>query len=192
MPITSLTEIIYLIILTFAVGYIFSGFIKKPEHYTYYQHQKPKLFNWQDIKFAMLIVAPAVVLHELFHKFSAMFFGLTATFHIFWEGLGLGIFLKLISSPFLIIAPGYVSISGASAPLHTLITAAAGPFANLLLFGISGIILNKARHLTRIQAIALYLTKKINIYLLIFNLIPIPPLDGSKVLFSLLELIKTV
>lgn len=190
MPIITIIEIMNLIILTLALGYIFSGFIRTPA--TVQDYYRPrKLFDWRDIKYAMLISAPAVVLHELFHKFSAILFGLTATFHIWPTGLGLAVFLKLISSPFLIIAPGYVMISQAT-PIQSTITAAAGPFANLLLFLGAAYILNNAKKLTRIQAITLHLTKKINLLLLIFNMIPLPPLDGSKVLFGLIELAKTI
>lgn len=187
MPIITLAEIIYLIILTIALGYIFSGFIRSPDHYRFPR----KMFDWKDIKYSMLIAAPAVILHELFHKFAALAFGLEATFHIWPTGLGLAVFLKLISSPFLIIAPGYVAISQAT-PIQMTITAAAGPFANLILFLGAAYILNNAKKLTRRQAVTLYLTKKINLLLLIFNLIPIPPLDGSKVLFGLIEIIKTM
>jgi len=184
----TLTEIFYLVIMTLAIGYIFSGFIKKPT--TQYQYKKSSFFNWQDIKYAMLIVAPAVVLHELAHKFTAMFFGLTATFQIWWGGLGLGVFLKLISSPFLIVAPGFVNISGANT-LQMGITAFAGPAVNLILWLTAGLILSKARNLTRMQAITLYMTKKINMLLFIFNMIPFGPLDGAKVLSAIIDLAKT-
>ena len=93
--ITSLQEIINLLILTAAIGYIFTGFIKKPRD-GYELIYKKRGFDWEDFKFSILIAAPAVVLHELAHKFAAMAFGLTATFKIFPMGLGLAVFLKVI------------------------------------------------------------------------------------------------
>ena len=179
----TLQEIYYLTIMSLALGYIFSGFIKKPDS------PFTKGFNWEDFKFAILIAAPAVVLHELAHKFTAMLFGLSATFKIFWGGLGIGVFLKLIHSPFLIIAPGYVEIPGLQTNLTTAIIAFAGPAINLLLFITAHLILTRARNLTRIQATALYLTKQINLLLFVFNMLPIPPLDGSKVFGGLIKLI---
>ncbi len=191
MAFTSFTEIINLIILTGVIGYIFTGFIKKPRD-GFELHYKKAGFDWEDFKFSILIAAPAVVLHELAHKFVAMAFGLTATFKIFWGGLGLAFFLKLIHSPFLIIAPGYVQISSSSLYTGTgAIIAFAGPAANLILLIIAHLILTRAKHLTRTQAVALYMTKQINLLLFIFNMLPIPPLDGSKVFFGLYRTISS-
>lgn len=91
MPITTISEIIYFIILTLVVGYIFSGYIKYPRK-EYDLIYRKSFFDWQDIKFVALITAPAVLLHELAHKFVAIYYGFQASFHIFWEGLGLAIF----------------------------------------------------------------------------------------------------
>ena len=165
MAFISLLEILYLIILTIIIGYIFSGFIRRPatEHEIY-----EKIFNWGDFKTSIIVAAPAVILHELGHKFSAILFGLDAVLHIFWEGLGLAIFLKLINSPFLIIAPAYVSISGQATAFQGFITAFSGPLVNLILFLGAWIATERIR-LTRNQAIILYLTKQINLLLFIFN-----------------------
>ncbi len=183
----SIIEVFYLVILTFILGYIFSGFIKKPKTEVdvidYDRH-----FNWEDIKYAIIVAAPAVILHELAHKFVAMLFGLDAVLRIFWEGLGLAIFLKIISSPFLIVAPAYVSISGDGTAFQEMLTSFAGPLMNLILFLAAYIILNMAR-LTKNQATILYLTKQINLFLFIFNMVPIPPLDGSKVFYNLFKII---
>lgn len=186
MPFISLIEVLYLIILTFVIGYIFSGYIKRPV--TEIDLVVEKYFNWEDIKFGAMVAAPAVLLHELAHKFVAMGFGLGAQLHVFWEGLGLAIFLKLISSPILIIAPAYVSISGDATAFQEMLTSFAGPFMNLLLFLVSYLILNRAK-LTKNQATLLFLTKQINLFLFIFNMLPIPPLDGSKVWFNLFKII---
>lgn len=183
--ITSVKEIINLAILTVAIGYIFSGFIKKPGS------PFRAGFKWEDFKFSIIVAAPAVVLHELAHKFTAMAFGLSANFYIWPFGIFLAVFLKVIHSPFLIIAPGYVGIPGlAQSNLTTAIIAFAGPAINLILFTTAHLILTRAKHLTRIQAVALYLTKQINLLLFIFNMLPIPPLDGSKVFSGLLSAIS--
>lgn len=178
--ITNITEIFYILVLTIAIGYIFSGYIKIPGLYS-------RGFNWKGIKFAILVTAPAIILHELAHKFAGLAFGYDAMFHIWWFGLGLGIFLRIIGSPFLILAPGYVSVAP-NMPLELSVIAFAGPFINLILFGISFLVLRFKRRLRRKEFIFWHLTKLINMWLFIFNMLPIPPLDGSKVFAGLFGL----
>ena len=182
------TELIYLVILTFAIGYIFSGFIKKPDGPSSYLRTG---FNWEDLKFAIIITAPAIILHELAHKFTAIAFGLSASFFIWPTGLAFAIFLKLIASPFLIIAPGYVLIQQGATTVQNILIAAAGPAANLILFIIAHLILTRSMNLSRIQAVGLILTKRINLLLFVFNMLPIPPLDGSHVLGGIIKLISS-
>ena len=73
------------------------------------------------------------------------------------------------------------------------IVAAAGPLSNLVL-AIAGAIplrymIANPELMIQIPLMVdiLYLFVQINILLMIFNLIPIPPLDGSKVLFAFLD-----
>ena len=63
-----------------------------------------------------------------------------------------------------------------------IITSLAGPLSNLS----TAIIFALISNIFHIQNIIVYLFILINISLSIFNLIPIPPLDGSKILFNLL------
>ncbi len=192
MAFIGLFELFNLLILTLAIGYIFSGYVRPPEVRGY---SRKITFAWNDFTFAMLVAAPGVVLHELAHKFVAILFGLGAVFHVWYPGLGIAIFLKLINSPFLLIAPGYVQISDTAIlgpflnNLISVLVSFAGPAINLLMWFLARFILNRARNLTRSQASALYLTQKINMLLFVFNMIPIPPLDGSKVLFGLFKLL---
>ncbi|MDP4012452.1 MAG: site-2 protease family protein [Candidatus Nanoarchaeia archaeon] len=188
MVLFTIREIIDLVILTVGLGYIFSAYISRPK--TELELVYPKLgLSWRDFKFAIIVTAPAVILHELAHKFVAMGFGLEAVFKAWYAGLGIGVFLRVINSPLILLAPGYVQIPPSSSNLAIFMTAFAGPLTNLLLFGVAGYILTHAKKLTRNQAITIYLTKQINFFLFIFNMLPIPPLDGSKVFSALFQLI---
>lgn len=71
--------------------------------------------------------------------------------------------------------------------------AAAGPAANLIIAGIFGLILKIFVALNFFPIIKPFfgLIIYINILLAVFNLVPIPPLDGSKVLFAFLPPTKT-
>jgi Zn-dependent protease len=73
------------------------------------------------------------------------------------------------------------------------LVAAAGPLSNLILAIIGAIplrfLLANPSLLDQVQLLAttLFLFVQINLILMIFNFIPIPPLDGSKVLFAFLD-----
>ena len=189
MAFTNIQEIINLIVLIVAIAYILSGYIKSPNK-SFRQLRKRSFFDWEDFKFATIVAVPAILFHELAHKFVAIAFGAAATFKIWIFGIGLGIFLRLIMSPFLLLAPGYVEI-----PKQAVLTAQqmglvafAGPFINLILWLIPAFILKfQRRKLHRNTAVFLFYTAFLNMWLFIFNMIPIPPLDGSKVLYGLLS-----
>jgi len=177
-------EILYFMILTLVIGYIFSDkFSIRPK--TVYDMIHPRRFNKENLIFASLVTAPAVILHELGHKFTAMAFGYTAQFFIWPLGLVIAVVLKIINSPLILIAPGYVGIPPVADPLQYRLIAAAGPLVNLLLLGISLLILKYHKKLKKKQTIFLALTKQINLILFVFNVLPIPPLDGSKIFLPL-------
>jgi Zn-dependent protease len=66
------------------------------------------------------------------------------------------------------------------------LTSIAGPFANLLLIVVFTLVYKFLPQKESIFAIFMLQIVVINIVLMVFNLIPIPPLDGSKVLYSFL------
>jgi len=189
MPIITLAELIGLIVITIYIGYIFTGIIKtRPK--TVYNILHPRRIDMRDFKFAILVSAPAVILHELAHKFTAIFYGYSATFQAFYSSTftlilaAISIILKTIGSPFILIVPGFVQIPLISDSVAYRLIAFAGPFINLSLFLIAHLTLNYSKNLKKNQMIFLAITKQINLWLFIFNMLPLPPLDGSKVLFG--------
>lgn len=172
--------------MTVALGYIFMDYVRMPR--TEYSVLGIKEgFNWEDFKFAALITAPGIVLHELAHKFLGLAFGLSATFQASYFGLAIGVLLKLMHSPFILFIPGYVSLQGTTTALGSALTALVGPLANLFLFLTSNYILHHRKHLTKKQAVLLYATKQINLFLFIFNMLPIPPFDGFQFISGLIS-----
>lgn len=140
----------------------------------------------RQLMIAALISAPGIILHELGHKFVALGFGLDATFQIpiFW--LAIGIVLSLVNAPFLFFVPAYVSIGAGATPLQSMLIAFAGPTMNGLLYLIARLALSKMT-LSHRSAMLWTMTRKINGFLFLFNLIPIPPFDGFSVLAGLLR-----
>lgn len=177
-------EIIQIVITIVAVGFIFSGLIRKEslDYFTNYS-----IFNWENLKFSILVTAPAIILHEMGHKLTAMFLGYNAVFHASIWGLAIGIALRLSNLGFIFFVPAYISISGPSIPLNLALIAFAGPFVNLMLFVITTLLLKYDKFPKHIRL--LMFTRKINLWLFFLNMLPIPGFDGFKTYTNLLALI---
>lgn len=74
--------------------------------------------------------------------------------------------------------------------LGMFLVAAVGPFTNLALAFIAALVFRLAPEISTMGQDLLLLTIRLNLVLGIFNLIPIPPLDGSKILASLFGFIN--
>ena len=177
----TISEILGLIITSLVIGFIFMD----RGHYKYLFSRK---FNFRALIYTSIIVSPGIILHELMHKFVAIFFGLTATFKVFGLGIIVAIILKLVNSPFILIAPGYVELGSTTSNLEMFFISFSGPFINLILWLLARFMLQKPK-LTKNQLKFWHITKQINLILFIFNMLPIPPLDGFKVWSSLFKLI---
>lgn len=191
----SLQEIIDIAVMTVFVGFIFSDvfgrFNKRQDHEydpmkAYSQVHKSRRF--ENFKFAVMVTAPAIVFHEFGHKFMAMSFGLNATFHAAYTWLGIGLILKLLNFGFIFFVPAYVSYPALATPFQSMLIAGAGPFVNLVLWLGSSFLL-KSGNLNKKYAPILLITSRINMFLFIFNMIPIPPFDGFHFFSSLIKVI---
>ena len=134
----------------------------------------------------MIGVGLGFIFHDLGHKFVAMHYGYYAEYELWPTGL----IIALISSffGFIFAAPGAVVIysNGMEEKTNGLISIA-GPLVNIALGLIFFIILGSLGDFiyTEVGAIVYLicvLGTRINFFLAAFNLLPIPPLDGSKVL----------
>ena len=192
MPLITLGEIIDLIIMTIFVGYIFSDIIPvRRENYDPLVHYK-KRFDFEGLKLAVMATAPAIIVHELAHKFVALGFGLNAVFYAFYREtftLFLGILTvisKLTGFGFMFFIPGFVSISGNGTNLQFAVTALAGPLVNLILWLGSMFLLKKKLYIKK-HYLLLILTQRINMFLFIFNMLPIPGFDGYNFYIHLIN-----
>lgn len=188
MVLISTAEIINIVIATLVVGYIFTGLFNLRVSRKDVLDVYTKGFDWNEFWFACLVAAPGIVLHEMAHKFVALAFGLSAVFKLSYFGLILGVMLKFFSAGFIVLAPGYVQIFGGN-NLQVILTAFSGPFMNFLLFFTAFLTVKYKMNMTRREAIFWNLTKNINKWLFIFNILPIPPLDGFKFWYGLFQLI---
>ena len=187
MALFTFSEFFDIVAMTAIIGYIFSDLFKKPVAHDYdpLTHFKAG-FDVENFKFAAMITAPAIILHELGHKFVALGFGLEAQFQAAWLFLGLALLMKLMNFGFIFIVPAYVSIIGRATPMEFGLIAFAGPAVNLILWLLAAFAL-KRNLFPRKYDTALGLTSKINMFLFIFNMLPIPGFDGSKVFMGLIQ-----
>ncbi|MGC8609238.1 MAG: site-2 protease family protein [Thermoplasmata archaeon] len=130
------------------------------------------------IAVAFLVSITAFLFHELAHRYVARSYGGVAYFKM-WP---LGILLALVTSVFgfIFAAPGAVNFSGVYRKDQVGKTALAGPATNVgvgLILYVSGMMIPVGI----VSAVLIY-TATMNFWFGFFNLLPIPPLDGYKVL----------
>ena len=182
MAIITLQEVFDIVIMMLGVGYIFMDI-------PLVLGRNAQGFSWKRLKAAVIVTAPAVVLHELAHKFVGAAVCLLTTFHAAYFWLGMGIVLKWLQSPIVFFVPGYVSIHCATmpclvGPLETALTAFAGPAVNLVLWLGSAHLLKRKKYSYK-KTVLLVVTQKINMFLFIFNMLPFPIFDGYKLYVGL-------
>jgi Zn-dependent protease len=187
-----LIEIRDIVLMTLVIGFIFKDVFPRrtrvevltPEYYLGKSKHK-KTIVWNDFWFAAAVVAPSIILHEFGHKFVAIANGMTASFHAAYFWLGIGVLLKIIGVGFIFFVPAYTSIIGSGTDMQFASIAFAGPAVNLVMWLGSLVILKANKNLKRDTHQFLSLLSKINMFLFIFNMLPIPGFDGAQVFSAL-------
>lgn len=156
-----------------------------------------------DAIFYIAVLVMSVVIHEVSHGFMAEYFGdktaryagrltLNPIKHLdFFGSIILPAVLVLSSAPFLIgwAKPvPYNPDNLSNRRWGEMWVAAAGVISNLFIATLFGILIRLSHGLNLPEGFYFITTIIVltNLALAIFNLIPIPPLDGSKILFAFL------
>ncbi|HME18160.1 MAG TPA: AN1-type zinc finger domain-containing protein [Nitrososphaerales archaeon] len=126
---------------------------------------------------ALVAVGPGFVLHELSHKFVARRYGHWAEFRM-WP---LGLLLALVTSflGFIFAAPGATYISGTNiTKKENGMISLAGPLINVVIaFGFAPLLFSENGFYQVLGLYGVY----INVFLAMFNMLPLFVLDGAKV-----------
>jgi Zn-dependent protease len=163
-----------------------------------------------DVIFQIIILIFSVMIHEISHGFVALLFGdktalyegrltLNPLKHLDWFGsVVLPLALYITGAGFMIgwakpvpYNPYNLKNRNLAEPLISL----AGPTSNLLVASIFGLMIRGLDYFGMVHSVSMSnlvnifgFVVLINVSLAVFNLIPIPPLDGSKIFFSFLPL----
>ena len=174
-------EIFDAVVTVVALGYIFRNYFRTPvTEFTSLVDSRRNIIN------AALVVAPAVILHEIGHKFVAMGFGFLATYRAAYTWLLFGVILSYFRFPFVFFVPAYVTVIGSGPGWVFSVIAISGPLINLLLYGISEIV-TRYEIVKGNKYLYFHVFKHINKWLFLFNLIPLPGTDGYNFITSFLR-----
>jgi Zn-dependent protease len=127
---------------------------------------------------ALASTATAFFLHEMAHKFVAQRYGCWAEFRYSTQGLMIALLVSGLIG-FLYAAPGAVFIAGRIDERQNGIISIAGPLTNV---AVAAALLPLVIFLEGPISWGLYTVVYFNSFLAIFNMIPVMPLDGAKVL----------
>ncbi len=159
------------VVLTLAFAIVFSQWFP-----AIYETTLENFIAW--LMICAVVVLTGFVLHELGHKFAAQAYGAWAEYRMYPKGLALALLVAFLG--FIFAAPGAVYIQGIISKKQNGIISVAGPAVNLVV----GILALTAAWAFAggMVAFVLLMLARVNLILALFNLIPFPPLDGSKVL----------
>ena len=127
--------------------------------------------------FCLVLVVVSFLFHEFGHKFMAQKFGLWSEYRMWPAGLGITLVTSVLG--FLFASPGAVVIMGNMDKEMNGKVSIAGPIVNIVLCVIGMVVFCLTTD--TLTYIFFFMLANINAILALFNLIPIPPLDGSKI-----------
>jgi Zn-dependent protease len=162
-------------------------------------------YDWNTLPFVILVLVISFTIHEFAHAYSAYKLGDSTAYQFGRVSLNPMVHLDLFGTIMLLIAgfgwakPVPVNRGNFKNPrLMGIIVTAAGPISNLILVFISAFIFMAffkfgwyhSMSNGSVTAIKLFLNMMvgINLTLFLFNLIPIPPLDGYRIIQDLVDL----
>jgi len=152
--------------------------------------------NLEVVIAGFVATATGFIIHEMGHKFVAIRRGYVAHFRLWMWGLLLTLFVVVFSQGTVVFgAPGAVYIAPAATTAYygyesairprdpeqeNMVISAAGPGINLA-FAVSFLALALATPLGSFLSIIAQFGFALNVGLGSFNMLPVPPLDGSKI-----------
>ncbi len=156
-----------------------------------------------DFIFAIAVLILSVMLHEISHGYAAYILGDSTAKYAGRLTLNplkhLDLFGSIILPTITYLAGGFILGWAKPVPFNPFnlknqkwgpaIVAAAGPLANILIVAVFALIVRSSGQLFFLPVSIFKLSASIcllNLQLAVFNLIPVPPLDGSKLLFAFL------
>jgi Zn-dependent protease len=136
------------------------------------------------LPYALAVVLLGFLLHEMAHKVVAQHYYMWAEFRSQASGLLIAVGLGFLT-PFILAVPGAVMIVGSPTRKEAGLISAVGPSVNLAIGFLAWPFIGAGPNPLEVgpnignfpQLVAI-----VNAYLAAFNMFPIPPLDGSKIL----------
>ncbi|WP_455143432.1 hypothetical protein [Candidatus Hodarchaeum mangrovi] len=133
-------------------------------------------FNLLELIILVILISPLFLLHELGHKYTAIYNDMTSEFYLDQNAALLSLFSVFL--PLKIIAPGVVLSSGYHTPKIEARIAMIGPLINTFL---SGFLLIISSFIIDDWRIILSIVSKASSDIALFNILPFFVLDGAKV-----------